>query len=135
MSLSHKKHDIAKAILEGLTYELRVNLDLMKAGGVRIDTLRAIGGGAKSDLWLQLKADITGITVLRPRITEAAAWGAAILAGAGAGVFAGVAQAADAGLQIERTFEPDPNRSRAYGERYELYTQIYPLLAPFLHKI
>ena len=73
---------MAKAILEGLTYELRVNLDLLRDGGVVIEVLRAIGGGARSKLRLQVKADITGIPVITRRVTEAAAFGLALLAGA-----------------------------------------------------
>jgi xylulokinase len=118
--------DLAKAILEGLTYDLRVNLDLLKEGQVRIDELRAIGGGARSDLWLQLKADITGIPVVVPRITEAACWGAALLAGSGAGIFADAARAADEMLHLEGRFEPDPERTAQYAKRFSLYRKIYP---------
>ena len=107
--------------LEGLTFELRLNLDLLRDGGVGIDVLRAIGGGARSQLWLQLKADITGIPVITPRITEAAAFGAALLAGAGAGLWASAAEAAERFLELTDTYQPDPLRHRAYSDRYELY--------------
>jgi xylulokinase len=122
------KTDLAKAVLEGLTFELRVNLDLLKEGGVRIDELRAIGGGARSNLWLQLKADITGIPVVVPHVTEAAGWGAALLAGAGSGHFASVAKAAEELLHLERRFDPDLARAARYEARYELYREVYPTL-------
>jgi xylulokinase len=93
LTFATDKSDLAKAILEGLTFELRVNLDLLKEGQVKIDELRAIGGGARSSMWVQLKADITGIPIVVPRITEAACWGAALLGGVGAGVFGSAAQA------------------------------------------
>jgi len=109
-----------------LTFELRVNLDLLKEGQVNIDELRAIGGGARSSLWVQLKADITGIPIVVPRITEAACWGAALLGGVGAGVFGSAAQAMEEMLHLEHRFEPDPARTARYGERYALYREVYP---------
>jgi xylulokinase len=127
--------DIAKAILEGLTYELRLNLDVLKAGGVRIDALRAIGGGARSPLWLQLNADTTGIPVMTPRVPEAAAFGAALLAGAGAGVYASAAAAAERFLELTDTYQPDPLRHAAYTRLYELYGEVYPAVAPISHRL
>ena len=118
--------ELAKAVLEGLTYELRVNLDLLKEGQVSIDELRAIGGGARSGLWLQLKADITGIPVVVPRIIEAACWGAALLAGVGAGIFSDAAQAAEEMLHLECRFEPHTERTSQYAQRYGLYRDVYP---------
>jgi len=126
LTFATKKVDLAKAILEGLTFELRRNLDFLSDGGVWIDELRAIGGGARSDLWLQLKADITGIPVVAPRITEAACWGAALLAGAGAGIWANAGRVAEETLNLERRFEPDPGRATRYAQRYGLYRQLYP---------
>jgi len=127
--------DIAKAILEGLTYELRLNLEVLRAGGVRIDTLRAIGGGARSPLWLQLKADITGIPVMTPRVPEAAAFGAALLAGAGAGLYPSAAAAAERFLELTDTYQPDPLRHAAYTRLYELYGEVYPAVTPISHRL
>ncbi len=129
------KTDLAKAVLEGLTFELRLNLDLLKDGGVAIDELRAIGGGARSALWLQLKADICGIPVVKPRTTEAASWGAALLAGAGAGHFASAAAAAEELVHLERRFEPHSGRQARYEERYALYRELYPALKGIQHRI
>jgi xylulokinase len=71
--------EIAKAILEGLTYELRRNLELLREAGIRLDILHAVGGGARSAVWLQMKADICQVRPRVPQITEAAL-GDAILA-------------------------------------------------------
>jgi xylulokinase len=127
--------DIAKAILEGLTYELRLNLDLLKAGGVQIDVLRAIGGGAKSKLWLQLKADITGIPVVTPEITEAAGFGAALLAGVGVGLFPSAVEAANRFLKLTVEYTPNPARHVAYTNLFELYRQVYPAVSPITHQL
>ncbi len=129
------KTDLAKAILEGLTFELRLNLELLRGSGIAIDELRAIGGGARSPLWLQLKADITGIPVVTPRVTQAACWGAALLAGAGAGYLPHVARAAEASVVLERRFEPDAPRSAAFDARYRLYRRLYPAVAPICHEL
>lgn len=135
LTFSTSRVELAKAILEGLTYELRLNLDLLQAGGVQIDVLRAIGGGARSKLWLQLKADVTGIPVVTPRITEAAGFGAALLAGVGAGAFPSAAEAAGRFLQLTDTYQPDPARHAAYTRQYELYRQVYPAVAPISHQL
>lgn len=135
LTFATDRADVARAILEGLTFELRYNLEVLKQGGVRIDELRAIGGGARSPLWLKLKADITGIPVAVPRITEAASWGAAILAGVGAGIYTSPAAAIRQTLQFERTIQPDPAAQAQYEDRYRLYGQMYPLLADLLHQL
>lgn len=129
------KADLAKAILEGLTYELRANLDVLREGGIAIRELRAIGGGARSDLWLQLKADVTGIPVVAPTVTEAASWGAAVLAGMGAGCFATVEEATSVAASLERRFATDPSRKSAHDARYALYRQLYPAVAPLCHRL
>ena len=72
--------EIAKAILEGLTYELRLNLELLRDAGIQLEVLHAVGGGARSEIWLQMKADICRVRLRVPQITEAACLGAAILA-------------------------------------------------------
>jgi xylulokinase len=135
LTFSTTRTDLAKAILEGLTYELRINLDVLREGGVAIDVLRAIGGGAKSALWLQLKADITGIPVITPRVTEAAAFGAALLAGTGAGLWASAAEGAERFLELTDTYEPDAARHAAYTEQYERYREVYPAVSPISHRL
>lgn len=128
LTLGTTKGDLAKALLDGLTYELRANLDLLREGGVPIDEIRAVGGGARSALWLQLKADILGLPVVVPAVTESACWGAALLAGVGAGLFADAAQAAGDLLRPGRRLEPDTRRAARYEERYRLYREVYPAI-------
>ncbi len=135
LTYATKRADLAKAILEGLTYEMRLNLDLLKEGGVQIDVLRAIGGGAKSSLWLQLKADITGIPVVVPQITEAAGLGAALLAGVGAGIYPEVIEAAKRFLNLDQEFQPDCTRQEAYDAQFHLYDQIYPAISNISHQL
>jgi xylulokinase len=116
-------------------YELRLNLDLLKSGGVEIDVLRPIGGGANSKLWLQLKADITGIPVVTPMITEAAGFGAALLAGVGVGLFLSAAEAANRFLKLTDEYVPDSARHAAYTRQFGLYRQVYPAVSPIIHQL
>ena len=128
LTMATTRHDIAKAILEGLTFELRTNLDSMKACGIAVDELVAAGGGAKSALWLQLKADILNRPLRTLRCREAACLGAALLAGTAVGAYITLDEAVAQAVRYEREFVPDPERVSAYAERYATYKQIYPCL-------
>ncbi len=135
LTFATTKADVVKAILEGLTFELRLNLDLLQGAGLAITELRAIGGGARSELWLQLKADITGIPVVVPRVVDAACWGAALLAGHGAGCFPSLHHAAVDTVALDRAFEPQFDRQRRFAQRYQLYQELYPKLRSLLRRI
>ena len=130
ISFATTRAALAKAILEGLTFELRLNIDLLRENGVAIDALSAVGGGAKSRLWLQLKADICRLPLRVPRVTEAACLGAALLAGVGAGVYPDLASAVERAVHPGATVTPTPASSAAYEARYALYRQIYPAIKP-----
>jgi xylulokinase len=133
MTFATTQADIAKAILEGLTFELRTNLELLRSAGIQLDELHAVGGGARSKLWLQLKADICQTRLRVPKVTEAACMGAAILASVAAGDYPNINAAVDEAVGFDRTIEPMPASSKVYDERYELYAKLYPTLAP-LHR-
>jgi xylulokinase len=124
--------EIAKAILEGLTYELRINLDLLRAAGAPIAELHAVGGGARSPIWLQLKADICSIPLRVPHVTEAACLGAALLGGVAAGEYADVTAAVNATVRMKQRVEPQAAQTAAYAPRFALYQQVYPLLRELL---
>lgn len=135
LTFATTKTDLAKALLEGLTFELRANFDLLRAGGVPIAELRAIGGGARSALWVQLKADVLGVPVAVPRVTDAACWGAALLAGIGAGCYSDLAQVAEAALYFTGYFVPEPARQARYESRFLLYRELYPAIVELSHKM
>ncbi len=127
--------DIARAVLEGVTFELRHNIEVLLQSNIKIEEIRALGGGARSKYWLQLKADITGIPVVVPRITEAASWGAGILGGIAAGHFSSARQALAGSLEFVSRYEPDSKRHQAFTERYNLYREIYPGMQSILHRM
>jgi xylulokinase len=125
--------EIAKAILEGLTFELRANTDLLQATGISLQTLHAVGGGARSPLWCQLKADICRTPLRVPRVTEAACLGAAVLAGVGTEVYTDLREAVAYTVRFTERIEPQSEQATLYDKRYALYTQVYPALRP-LHQ-
>ncbi len=128
LTMATTRHDIVKAIMDSLTYELRINIETMKSAGIPIDELRCVGGAAKSPLWLQLKTDITGCRVYTLKVREAACLGAAILAGASTGGYASVDEGVKSTVQTGRLYEPDKNSTGLYGEKYNIYKEIYKTL-------
>jgi len=126
LTLATTKKDIVRAILEGITYEMALNLEYLTEAGVEVGELRAVGGGARSSLWLQLKADLLGKRIVRTNITEAVCLGAAILAGWGTGVYASPLAGAQAAVRVGDTFTPDPILHRRYREKLATYERIYP---------
>jgi xylulokinase len=126
LTLETSRGQFIKGLLEGVTYYFREGLERLAAAGIRIDEYRVTGGGARSDAWLQIKADILGRPLVRPKITEASALGAAILAGVGSGVYGSVEQAVDALVKIDRIFEPDARQHRLYNEAFAQYGLLYP---------
>ena len=135
LTLSTEKADLIKGMLDGITYEMRLNLDSLQEAGVEIGSLRAIGGGAKSAVWLRLKANIYNRPVSSLSVSEAACLGAALLAGAAVGEYASLEEAVGRTIRVEETYEPDPEEAAQYEERYRLYREIYPTFRDFLHRI
>jgi len=127
LTLAHGRAHLARALAESLAFTVRENLELL-GRAVRIREVRAIGGGSKSDVWLQMIADATGVPVERPRTNEAAVLGAAELAMVAAGRFATVAEAALGLYAAECRFEPNPANSDAYDDAYRRYRALYESL-------
>ncbi len=135
LHLDTARGDVLKGILEGATYYLRECVEQLPEAGLDIDEFRAVGGGSRSDAWVQLSADILGRPFSRPRITEAGALGAAILAGVGADVFASAEEGASHMVTVEHRFEPNVQRGAEYDRRYALYRELWPRLKDFLPRL
>ena len=121
LTLGHTLADVYRAILESIAYSLRENIELLRQAGFELDVVRSIGGGAKSDLWLQIKADATGMPIQKPAVSEAAVLGAAMLAAVGYGAFSSLAESSARLVSIERVFDPHPARHAAYEAPYQAY--------------
>jgi xylulokinase len=87
-----------------------------------------VGGGSKSNAWLQIVADVMGRPVVRPRINEAGVLGAALIAGAGCGVFASLEDGVSSMVKLDCTFEPRGPQAAQYDERFTQYRHLWPLL-------
>ncbi len=135
LRLDTTKGEITRAILEGITYEMRLCLELLREAGGQVDILRATGGGAKSPYWMQIKADIMGIPLAVPAVSEAGCLGCAILAGTATGVYSSASEAAQRLAKIERTYEPQAENHRIYSERFSCYKELYPRLKDIFHRL
>jgi autoinducer 2 (AI-2) kinase len=122
-SPSQRPH-LARAVLEGMGYGLRANVEqLLAETGTPLESLRLAGGLSRSPLFADIAADVLGAAVEVPACAEASGLGAAICAGVGAGVFADLEEGAARLVRIERTHAPDAKRSAVYAEAYERFSQ------------
>lgn len=127
LTLAHGRAHMARALVEALSFTVRENVELL-GRAVPVKALHAWGGGAKSDVWMQMVADATGWPVERPRTLEAACLGAAEPAMAAVGRFASIIEASRALYAVERRFEPDGTKKAAYDEAYARYRKLYRTL-------
>jgi xylulokinase len=129
LSKNHERAHLARAVIEGCAYALRDITDRLAAMGLGGDEIRVVGGGSRSELWLQAKADITGLPTRPVADAEPTALGAAMLAEACAGNFADVAEAArQMPMLSKRSYEPDPRTAGVYAEAYVKYRRFFDVL-------
>jgi xylulokinase len=133
LTLLHGKGHGARAIMESIAFLLKKILADFIRSGVRINEVRSMGGGARSDLWLQIKADVIGLPLVRMEEEETSTLGAAILASVRGGDYPDVASAAKAMVRLGRRFEPDPRTIPTYERSFALYNELYRALAPVFH--
>jgi len=126
LTLGTTKADIVKAILEGLTFEMKLNVALLEQAGVAIQSMRITGGGAKSRTWIQLKADIMGKPIASLYASEGTSVGTAILAGLAIGEYSSVEEAVARYVKVREVFEPDREKQALYEQRFEIYKDVYP---------
>jgi xylulokinase len=125
LTAAHRRSHLTRSVLEGVAYSLRDCLDILVGMGVPVDEIRASGGGGRSPLWRQIQADVFGRTVLTVNAAEGPAYGAALLAGVGAGRWSTVPEACDATIAITSRVEPDTSRAAVYASGHEVYRDLY----------
>ena len=118
----HDAFDMARAVMEGVSFALRKNCDYIAARGTPLREILATGGGAKSPVWCQLQADATGLPVLVPEEREAACLGAAIVAAVSDGRFASLEEGMAACVRIARRYGPRPTPQSE--EKYRLFCRL-----------
>lgn len=129
-TLSHTRAHFTRAIMEAIAYMLRRDLEGLQKLGVGSSELRVLGGGAKSRLWSQIKADVCNTPVIMPSHREAAVMGAAMLAAVGVGYYPDIPSAARVMARPGTRLEPDPANRRLYDATFDLYVSIYDTLKP-----
>jgi xylulokinase len=128
LTIRHRREHLTRAVLEGVAFGLKDSFTLISEAGLGfIHQVRVSGGGAKSLLWKQILADVLNVELVTVNTTEGAAFGAALLAGVGAGIFEGVSEACDRMIQITGSTQPG-DAVAVYQEYYPRYKALYPAL-------
>jgi xylulokinase len=129
LTVRHKRSHMTRAVLEGVAFGLKDSFTLIQNAGLgEIRQVRASGGGTKSLLWRQILASVLDAELVTVNTTEGAAYGAALLAGVGAGAWPDIATACVAAIGITGTVQPDHAQVERYSKAYELYQDLYPAL-------
>ncbi|HEY8742278.1 MAG TPA: xylulokinase [Chloroflexota bacterium] len=130
----HTRAHVLRAVLEGVVYSLCDSLEILREMQVPIAEVRASGGGARSDLWRQIQADVFGTPVVTVQSQEGPALGAALLAAVGHGLYPTVPAACDAWIHLDRRTDPIPANIATYAAQYPVYRALYPALAPLFEQ-
>ncbi|NNG66828.1 xylulokinase [Caldanaerobacter subterraneus] len=136
LNMTHNRGHMTRAILEGVAFGLRDSLEIIKGLNIPVNEVRVSGGGAKSKLWRQILADVFGVRVDMVNATEGPAFGAAIMAAVGYGVFKDVEEACERIIRVTESVYPvGEDIEQQYNEKYKLYKDLYYLLKDTFKKI
>ena len=125
----HRRGHLIRSVLEGITFAMRDSMEIIRGLGVEVKEIRATGGGARSRLWCQLQADIYGAPVVTVNTSrEGPAFGAALMAGVGTGVWTDLVEATDQTVDVTATTQPIDQNVETYNQLYPIYQSLYPLL-------
>ncbi len=133
-TLKHQKPHFVRAIMEALGYLVRRNIEALEGVGIAVGEIRSLGGGARSAVWNQIKADITGRPLITMQCTEAASLGAAILAGKAVGMYSDIAEACARMIRVAGRFEPNPACRGVYDRSYDHYKTLLNDLTALFQK-
>lgn len=128
LSMIHSRAHMTRAILEGVSFGLRDSLEIIRQQNLPATVVRVSGGGANSLLWRQMLADIFGLRVEVVNSVDGPAFGAAILAAVGAGVFPSIEDACSHMIETVWSTEPNPENVKKYDRVYPVYHQLYNTL-------
>ena len=131
LTMETTAEEIYRALMEGVSYEIRMGLDYLRSKGIEIRELRATGGGARSETWLQIKADIYGMPVHTMQVREGGNLACGMLAAIAAGIYPDLSAAAEHFIRTEKTYLPDPERKAYYDRQYERYRSLVPTITDF----
>jgi xylulokinase len=136
LTVRHRRAHLTRAVLEGVAFSMRDCFELLRGAGIgEVAEVRVAGGGAKGPLWRRIVAAALGVDAVTVNSTEGAAYGAALLAGVGAGVWSSVEGACDATISVTGREAPDPSWSAVYGRLYPRYRELYAALKPTFERL
>ena len=130
LTVRHRRAHMIRAVIEGITFGMRDQVELMRARGVQVTEVRAAGGGAASEFWRQLQADMYNAKVVTVNTREAGAFGVALLAAVGTGEYASVPEACSAAISITSTIRPKARAAKVYSDLYPTYRNAFSCLEP-----
>ncbi|WP_026487296.1 xylulokinase [Caldanaerobius polysaccharolyticus] len=128
LSYDKTKAHMARAVMEGCAFALRHNIEVAEEAGATVNRLISVGGAANSDVWMQIKADVTGKEIVVPYSDDATALGAALLAGVGTGIYEDFKEAVRRTVRVRKIYKPNPDNFKVYGDLYGVYREIYARL-------
>lgn len=128
LSFEHNRGDILLAVLEGITFYFKDFLTHLEKNGIEINTLIANGGGAKSEKWLHVTADILNMPIIRNTEIEASSLGASMLAGLGNGIFHSYEESINKMIKQDMVFYPNQINTEIYDRKFERYKELYSFL-------
>lgn len=134
LTASHDRRHLIRSVLEGVAFSLKDCYSIIQEQGLKLDQVRATGGGAKSPLWRQIIADVLGVELVTTNASEGPAFGAALLAGVAGGVYASVQEACAQTVKIVSRTTPNKELVPAYEQAYEVYKALYPALKPIISR-
>ncbi len=130
LTASHRRADLIRAVIEGVSYSQRDCLDIIEQLGVPVESVRVSGGGARSAFWRQLLADIFDKKVVTLETQEGSAYGAALLSLAGTGEYGSVPEVCRAAIRAVDSIAPRPAETNLYAKAHKIYQSLYPALKP-----
>ena len=133
-SLHHGKPHFIRSIMEAVAFAIKRNIDVLEDLGIKVTEIRSLGGGSKSPLWSQIKADVTERPVYTMQNEEAACLGAAMLAGVATGIYPNLKEAAAKMVQVNKRIEPQKDNTMVYQKAYRRYLDLYNSLLGMFEK-
>jgi len=117
--------DILKGIYEGIAFDLKMNYERLEKDGIRVGTIRATGGGSRSNVWMQIMANVLGYDIATLKADEGSSMGAAVLAACATGDFGSAREACDAWVKVRKTVRPEPASVKLFEAKYRKYLELH----------
>lgn len=135
LNITSSRGDMTRSVLEGVCFGLRDSLEILKSLKIPVEAVRVSGGGSASQLWRQILADVFGVKVQIVNSKEGPAYGAAILAAVGCGLYRTVDEACKKLIKVKAAVDPIPENILEYDKVYRIYTGLYPILKDSFKKM